>query len=334
MDFNVNFGILDGIFAVPNCVVDKHIKLAGAVQLKALLYILRHSGEPINYEEMASQLSFSCADTKDAVNYWKEVGVLLEIDATNTPQPAEIKRETKVIQAIAPAVLQVPSPVIENGNLKKLTTTNRFSQKEAFTRMESSEEIKFLVDQCRALLARELLGSDVAALVSIHDWVGLPLDVILMAVEYCASQRRTDMRSVERQCTSWADRGINTHEQAEAFIKAKAAQHIHENLIQSAFGISGRSLSAKERDAIAAWFNDYGYDLPVIRIAYDKTVDSTGKLSFAYLSKILSNWHEKGIKTAEQAAAESITKPQKSSNGSSFDISSFENESINSTPEI
>lgn len=334
MDFSVNYGLLQGVFAVPNCVVDKHLKLAGAAQLKVLLFLLRHSGEPLSHETMAARLGFSPADCKDAVNYWVEVGVLAEHDgqensSAEKPIPAVSQQKPAVLIPEPPTV-----PVAETGNIKRLTTAYRFTQKEAFTRMQENEDLRFLVEQCKLLLSRELQGSDVAALVSIHDWVGLAPDVILMAVEYCASQNKTDMRSIERQCVAWVDRGIVTHEQADAYIKEQASRHTNELLVQSAFGITGRSLSTKERDAIATWFNEYGYDMPMIRIAYDKTIDNTGRLSFSYLSKILFNWHKKGITTAEQAMQESLEKPQAGGFTPSLDMNAIENEILYNTPKI
>ena len=35
----------------------------------------------------------------------------------------------------------------------------------------------------------------------------------------------------------------------------------------------------------------------MIILAYDEMANHTGKLSFAYIDKILMNWHKKGIKT-------------------------------------
>ena len=39
MEYSVNFGIWNGVFAVPNVIVDEHIKLAGATQLKVILWM-------------------------------------------------------------------------------------------------------------------------------------------------------------------------------------------------------------------------------------------------------------------------------------------------------
>ncbi len=345
MELTVNYGILQGVFAVPNCVVDQHIKLAGAAQLKVLLFLLRHSGEKINLDKIAQHLGYSAADVKDAINYWQEVGVLAQISQSNPVGTADNKTQaagqddvkegkphSKPADGTKPP--QADVPVVREGNITRITTSYRFTQKEAFSRMEKNEDLRFIIDQCRQLLGRELQGSDVVAIVSIHDWAGLPPDVILMAVEYCASRGETSMRSIERQCTMWLDIGIKTHEQADDYIKRQAERHSREALVQGAFGITGRKLSTKEKEAVARWFDDYGFDIALIRLAFDKTVDNTGKLSFAYLDKILANWHSKGIKTIEAAAAESAEKPKRAARTTSLDMQSIENEGIYDTPKL
>lgn len=343
MEFSVNYGILQGVFAVPNCVVDRHIKLAGAAQLKVLLFLLRHSDKTVDCEDMAKKLGYSQADIKDAVNYWKEVGVLSQTEETGQPEYPPIMKKTADMlvskQEISPpedkeTVIPERTAVYEQGNIKRVSNSYRFTQKEAFLRVEENEGIRFLIDQCRVHLGRELQGSDVVALVSIHDWAGLSPDVILLAVGYCASRGLTDMRSIERQCTKWLDLGIRTHEQAEEYIKRKATLHSREALVQGAFGISGRRLSSKEQAAITRWFEEFGYDISIIRAAFDKTVDNTGKLSFAYLDKILANWFSKGVKTLEQAMAEGAEKPKRTARETSLDLNSIENEGLYETPKL
>lgn len=43
----------------------------------------------------------------------------------------------------------------------------------------------------------------------------------------------------------------------------------------------------------------------MIRLAYERTVEKIGKLSFPYIDSILSSWYKKGIKTPRQASEES-----------------------------
>ncbi len=52
---------------------------------------------------------------------------------------------------------------------------------------------------------------------------------------------------------------------------------------------------------ISCWFETYGFDLDMVRLAYEISVERTGKLAFRYIDKILSNWRQLGYKTVEQA---------------------------------
>ena len=85
MSITINLGNWNSVFAVPSSLVDKHIKLAGALQLKVLLWVLRHAGEPISCEEISKALGATPADTADALQYWTETGLLT--DAGDSLEP-------------------------------------------------------------------------------------------------------------------------------------------------------------------------------------------------------------------------------------------------------
>ena len=55
MSFSINLGAWNSVFAVPCSLVDQHIKLAGALQLKVLLWVLRHAGESLTVEGIANR---------------------------------------------------------------------------------------------------------------------------------------------------------------------------------------------------------------------------------------------------------------------------------------
>ena len=71
MEFSINMGQWNAVFAVPAAVVDEHMKLAGAAQLKVLLYLLRHAGQPVTLEQLSFAVGQKPADTQDAVDYTK-----------------------------------------------------------------------------------------------------------------------------------------------------------------------------------------------------------------------------------------------------------------------
>ena len=74
--------------------------------------------------------------------------------------------------------------------------------------------------------------------------------------------------------------------------------------MKAAFGIYDRNLIDKEREYISAWFQDYGFSIPMIKLAYERTVERTGKLSFPYVNSILRSWYEKGVTSPKQAMEE------------------------------
>ena len=93
------------------------------------------------------------------------------------------------------------------------------------------------------------------------------------------------------------DNGITSHKQAEQYIKDSTKRYDIEKHIKNCFGIQNRVLSLNERKYIYKWVFEYKFEINVIKIAYNKCVDATGKMSFPYIEKILQNWKELGIKT-------------------------------------
>ena len=51
---------------------------------------------------------------------------------------------------------------------------------------------------------------------------------------------------------------------------------------------------------IDTWFNEYRFGIDMIHLAYEKTIDSTGKLAFPYINTILKAWYNKDIHTPNQ----------------------------------
>ena len=83
VNLKLDLGIFNSVFVVPSSVVDDHIKLAGSVQLKVLLYILRYAGKNLSVNDIAGALSLSCADVKDAMQYWLENNLINNLPINN-----------------------------------------------------------------------------------------------------------------------------------------------------------------------------------------------------------------------------------------------------------
>ena len=101
------------------------------------------------------------------------------------------------------------------------------------------------------------------------------------------------MRAVSRLLTDMMSENIYTYEQAEEYLTRRQRQDSAQGQVKTAFGIHDRQLTRRECKYIDTWFLDYRFDISMVKLAYERTVDQIGKVSFAYINKILTSWHEK-----------------------------------------
>lgn len=166
-------------------------------------------------------------------------------------------------------------------------------------------------------LGRVLTSEELKTLLSIRDYLKLPPEVVSMALTYClqrneylnqssGTSRTVSMRTLEKECYNWANRGITTLEGAAEYINRNLQMLSPEGQVKKVLQLD-RPLVDSERQYIRAWL-EMGFDPGAIGLAYEKTVLQTGKLTWRYLNKILLNWHEKNLHTPAQIQGES--KPQ------------------------
>ena len=127
-----------------------------------------------------------------------------------------------------------------------------------------------------------------------------------MLVCYCkerarqkGSTRNPSLRAIEKEAYFWAEQGIDTMEEAVAFIQNQNMRRSRLGQLLQILQIRGRSLTAGEEKYALKWL-DMGFANEVIALAYERTCLNTGGLSWAYMNRILTRWHEAGLVTLEQ----------------------------------
>ena len=110
MNYNLNAGCWESVFAVPGAVVDNYIKLASGSAVKVLLYILKNNSRDVSRSEISSALNISEDDVSDAFNFWEEVNIINKSQKTadNTRNIPNLKQSPqKVIQLSQQKFLQI-----------------------------------------------------------------------------------------------------------------------------------------------------------------------------------------------------------------------------------
>lgn len=312
MSVRINLGKWGSVFAVPSCVVDEHIKIAGVSQLKVLLFLLRNSEKSYTYKEIGDLLMLHEDDVKDCVKFWVEREVLSELDgelkagkALEKSAKAEKKQE------------QVESKITITRPVKPDLIT-------AAQIINGDENLRALLAEIEASISKPLSSGGTSVIVMLYDTCGLPAEVIVMLVNYCVSIGKTDMRTIERLGVKWADSGINSIEAADEKIAQAKRSSENWSRVKYAFGLSNAgSPTAKQLEYSDVWINEWRFSDEMLRKAYEANVDTTGKFSMPYINKILKRWHDAGAVTpddADKLEKKPENKKVKKSSESSYDL--------------
>lgn len=289
MEYKINPMAFAGIFPVPNSLVDENIRLASVVQLKVLLFILRHSNDGKTETEIISEaLSLEEDDVKDAMIFWAERGLLIKDGQLPAASPAVEKKAEKKEEK--------PAPAKEEKKVADITVS-RPSYEDVAKRIKESDEVVVLLQEAQSLLGRTIGFDGQSVIIQMLDSFGLPPEVILMAIEYSLSLKKTGWASIGRVARRWSELEIDTLEGAMEYIEEHNIVDETWTKLREMTEISNRNPTEKQRKYMVAWVKEYGYDADIIHSAYEESIDNTGRVSFPYMDKIIRSWNEKGVKT-------------------------------------
>ena len=180
-----------------------------------------------------------------------------------------------------------------------------YTDEDVYKAMGYDPGFKGLYEEVQRLLGRTLNTEEIKILLGFVRYLGLDYEVISILVSYCKARaerkgrkRRIGLRTIEQEAYAWAEKGIDTIEEAAAFIQMQNQRESRIGRLMQMLQIYGRNLTAAEERYANAWL-DMGMEEEAIAMAYERTCLNTGGLNWAYMNKILQRWHGQGLHTAE-----------------------------------
>ncbi len=167
-----------------------------------------------------------------------------------------------------------------------------------FQKLREDEEFAGLLYIIQRYLSKIFSQTDSETIAYLYDVLRMPPDLLVYLAELCAQNQKTSLRYFESIALDWYRRGIRTVEQA----KESGSRYTSEvYAVMKAFGMSGRDPGTEELKLIRKWFGPYGFTKEMVLLACGKTLMRIQKPSFPYADKILTEWKNAGIHTAEEA---------------------------------
>lgn len=214
--------------------------------------------------------------------------------------------------------------VVESGN--DISSYGSGELADLFERRRISAEF---MDEAQRVYGKTFNSYEMGIVAGMIDRLDLSEEAVLAILAYVASLGRKPLRYAEKVAIALYDDGYTT---AREIVERIAVLERSKELIykiKHLFGAGGRELSRSERTMFEKWTQRFGYEMDVIRLAYDITVDATHEPAPKYANAILENWYNAGLRTAADVEAfleaQKAKKEEKSKgeDGKSYDLEDF-----------
>ena len=184
-----------------------------------------------------------------------------------------------------------------------------YTERDVVQAVDTDNSFRALYGEVQRLLGRALNIEELKILLGFVRYLNMPGEVIQMLICYCkdrarrrGSSRNPSLRTIEKEAYAWAERGIDSIEEASAFIQSQNVRASRLSQLMNVLQIRGRNLTPAEERYAQSWL-DMGFDNEAIAMAYERTCLNTGGLNWAYMNKILQRWHGQGLHTAQAVQA-------------------------------
>lgn len=340
---------------VSNAFIDEYMSEANGEFVKVYLYLLRcvSQNKQVSISVIADKFNHTESDVIRALKYWEKMKLIKLTFNNEIITEITFIEDEAVMQDLYNDTANSETAVVHN-ELPQ-ASANRHVVKsdrnipaysaDQIKKFQQNEDIKQILFVTEAYLGKTLSVSEINTLLFFYDELHFSLDLIEYLIEYCVSKGSKSIHYIKKTAFAWVDEEITTVSQAKA-----STNMYNKNCytIFNAFGIKGRKPVEFEVNYINKWMKEYAFTLEIIHNACTRTLKQIHQPSFEYADKILTDWHNKGVKHMEDITmldnehkkrkAQTADKPKEAStnknkfnnfNQRSYDYEQLEKELLN-----
>lgn len=266
----------DGIITVPRDVLN-NIKTASAEELRLLLYLFAEPEADI--ATAARETGLTAAQAESAYAFWRGAGVFVE---------GSVKKQVA----------------------KDASMYRNYDSETISDRRDNDSGFGMVCDCAGEKLGKILTKNDYSSLLYLYDFVRMPAPVICGVIELCCSEGKESLQYIFKKTVGLYDEGIDTYDKFESYLARRAEINSDIGKLRKLCGMGERELSTKEKTMFDTWFGEWRLPFELVRLAYEKTVDAKGQVSFPYMNSILRRWNESGFASVEDVAKGEASRKQ------------------------
>lgn len=247
---------------------------ASREELRVLLAIISLNGEVDDEDKLAKCAAVSRARAAAAIALWEESGV--------------------IARSAARSVSEEFSDSYNESDIEEMDSADVASE-------IRNENLAAMLTECQALMQKGALSTqEIKTICILNTEYALSPEYVTVLAAHIAAKGKLTATRLRDEAKRLVSKGIDTLESLEKYIIDRENESADEWEMRRVVGIYNRNLSDTERAYFKKWTNDYGYSVNIVSFAFDVAVLSTGKLSFPFMDKLLSSWHEAGCTTLDE----------------------------------
>lgn len=262
---------------IPDIFFTEYLSEASSDFIKVYLYMLFLSkyDKDIKVNDLSKKLVLSMKTIQDAVKYWEEKGVITKKNTgyiLNNLQEISLHKLYKPRTALSPEQLQKSQDSKQRARAIEHINNKYFSGLMPTTWYPDIELWfqKYHFDE----------------------------EVMIALFDYCFNRSALHKAYIQRVAEVWNKNKVKTFNDLDTYYEKQEKVNVIANTISKKLGLH-RILSEYEYAYIEKWTVDFCYPFEIIEIALKKTT-SKANPNFDYLNKLLSDWHDRGFKTANE----------------------------------
>jgi DnaD/phage-associated family protein len=211
--------------------------------------------------------------------------------------------------------------ILERLNIQGSTTSRKIAEKKI-----KSEAVTGDIQVLMRIIGEKSLTPSLEYESLYNKWTsvyGYGMDMLQLAARISGENGKKPFPYIDDVLTEWYNNRIFSAEDARNYISKKQEQDGNIEAVFKAAGIL-RNVADAHRRAYKKWTEEFGLSRDAILLAAE--ISSLSDSPYRYLSTILSNWHDSGVRTLKDAQQETKKRPGKKgiSQGISSERASYE----------
>lgn len=261
---------------IPDVFFTEYFSQSSGTDIKIYLYIqfLSKFDKDIKLNDLSKKLNIPLPEVQNSIKHWEEEGIIIK-KGNNY--------ELLDLQKIELDKLYKPKINLSPEDIKKT--------KENMKRAKVIESINNAYFQ--GVMSPSWYG-DINLWYSKYNFDD---EVMFSLFTYCFNKSALHRNYIQRVADGWSQNNIKTSADLDSYFQKQDSLEKLYKTISRKLGIT-RVLTEFEKAFIEKWAVEFGYDMAVIELALKKSTSTTNP-TFAYFDKILSDWHERNLKTAD-----------------------------------